>query len=102
MKKIISILLCAVLLCTAAPVAALAADEDPFVPVLRFIACSDSHVKADNDRTFNRIGAMLTQAYALADGDGVYQNLDALLIRLFTRSGRSFPFVDTPPVFVIQ
>ncbi len=80
MKKIISILLCAVLLCSAAPVAAFAAAEEPFVPVLRFIACSDSHVKADNDRTYDRIGAMLTQAYALADGDDAYNSLDALMM----------------------
>ncbi|MBR3094598.1 MAG: hypothetical protein IKH12_03295 [Clostridia bacterium] len=79
MKKLISLLLAAVLLCTLAP-AALAAAEEPFVPVLRFIACSDSHVKADSDRTFDRIGAMLSQAYALADGDSVYSNLDALLM----------------------
>ena len=79
MKKLISLLLAAVLLCTLAP-AALAAAEEPFTPVLRFIACSDSHVKADSDRTFDRIGAMLSQAYALADGDSVYSNLDALLM----------------------
>ena len=79
MKKLISLLLAAVLLCTLAP-AALAAAEEPFVPVLRFIACSDSHVQKDSDRTFDRIGAMLSQAYALADGDSVYSNLDALLM----------------------
>ena len=37
MKKFISLLLCAVLLCAIAPVAAHAAAEEPFVPVLRFI-----------------------------------------------------------------
>ena len=79
MKKLVSLLLCAVLLCTLAPAAFAAADE-PFTPVLRFIASSDSHVKADNDRTYNRIGAMLAQAYALADGDSVYSNLDALMM----------------------
>ena len=79
MKKLVSLLLCAVLLCTLAPAAFAAADE-PFTPVLRFIASSDSHVKADNDRTYNRIGAMLAQAYALADGDPVYSNLDALMM----------------------
>ena len=79
MKKLVSLLLCAVLLCTLAPAAFAAADE-PFTPVLRFIASSDSHVKADDDRTYNRIGAMLAQAYALADGDPVYSNLDALMM----------------------
>lgn len=78
-KKWISLLLCAVLLCTVAP-AAFAAEQEPFVPVLRFIACSDSHVSADNDRTFHRIEAMLQQAYTLADNDTVYTNLDALLM----------------------
>jgi len=80
MKKFISFLLCAVLLCTALPVAAFAAAEEPFVPVLRFIACSDSHVKTENDLTFNRIGAMLNQVYALTDADPVYPNLDALMM----------------------
>lgn len=80
MKKLISFLLCVVLLCTAVPVAAFAAAEKPFVPVLRFIACSDSHVKTENDLTFHRIGAMLSQAYAKADADSVYPNLDALLM----------------------
>ena len=80
MKKLISFLLCTVLLCTAAPVSALASAQDQFVPVLRFIASSDSHVKADDDRNFDRIGAMLKQAYALADGDSVYKNLDALMM----------------------
>ena len=78
-KQCICVLLCAVLTCTAAP-AALAAAEDPFVPALRFVACSDSHVRAENDRTFNRIGAMMTQAYALAAGDEVHPNVDALLM----------------------
>ena len=80
MKKLISLLLAAVLLCTALPVAAFAAAEETFVPVLRFIASSDSHVKADDDRNSNRVGAMLAQAYALADGDAVYSNLDALMM----------------------
>ena len=80
MKKLISLLLAAVLLCTALPVAAFAAAEETFVPVLRFIASSDSHVKADDDRNFDRIGAMLAQAYALADGDAVYGSLDALMM----------------------
>ena len=80
MKKFVSFLLCIVLLCTAAPVVAFAGTEKPFVPVLRFIACSDSHVQKDSDRTFDRIGAMLAQAYALADADPVYPNLDALMM----------------------
>lgn len=79
MKKLIAFLLCAVLLCTAMPVA-FAAAKEPFVPVLRFIACSDSHVKTENDLTTNRIGAMLSQVYALTDADPVYPNLDALMM----------------------
>lgn len=79
LKKCISGFLCAVLICTAAP-AAFAAAEEPFLPALRFVACSDSHVMADNDRNFDRIGAMMEQAYALADGDGAYNRVDALLM----------------------
>ena len=62
----------------AAP--ALAAEETDFVPVLRFIAASDTHVRDDNDVTADRIGKMLDLAYRIADSDPAYTALDAVLI----------------------
>ncbi len=59
---------------------AAAEAEAPFVPVVRFVASSDTHVKGDDDVNLLRIGKMLNQAYALAESDEHYQNLDALLV----------------------
>nr|MCR5689874.1 hypothetical protein [Clostridiales bacterium] len=74
MKKVISLLLCAALLFAVAP-AVFAAEEEPFVPALRFIASSDSHIKGgDDNRNYDRVRAMLSQAYALADADGAYNS----------------------------
>lgn len=80
MKKVISLLLCAALLFAVAP-AVFAAEEEPFIPALRFIASSDSHIKGgDDNRNYDRVRAMLSQAYALADADGAYNSLDALMM----------------------
>ena len=73
------LLSCLLLVCAALPCFA-AGDTETFTPVLRFIASSDSHVRTENDKTFERIGRMLAQAYALSDGDETYQNLDALVM----------------------
>lgn len=80
MKKCISLLLTVLLLAACAAVPARAAEDAAFVPVLRFIAASDSHVRAENDVTADRIGRMLRQTYALADSGETYQNLDALVM----------------------
>ena len=56
------------------------ASAGPFVPVLRFVAASDTHVRDDSDVTANRIGKMMEMAYAIADADAAYPALDALLI----------------------
>ena len=70
---------CLLLLCAALPAFA-AGEAEPFTPVLRFIASSDSHVKEENDKTAERLGRMLEQAYVLSDSDPVYQSLDALIV----------------------
>ena len=62
-------------------VSASAADADAvFVPVMRFVASSDTHVRDNSDMTRDRIGKMMTMAYAKADADPNYQKLDALLV----------------------
>ena len=82
-KRILSILLSALL---AFSVAAVAGAEDAapaggeFVPVIRFVAASDTHISDDNDTTYNRIGKMLDMAYADAESSPDYDKLDAVLI----------------------
>ena len=80
MKKCICFLLSLLLLASCAAIGTSAAETAAFTPVLRFIASSDSHVRAENDVTANRIRNMLRQTYALSDGDEAYQNLDALVM----------------------
>ena len=86
-KKLISLLLTLILLATVTAFALPAFAEDApaqtasdFVPVLRFIAASDTHVRDDSDVTANRIGKMLELVYGIADADPNYTALDALLI----------------------
>ena len=54
MKKWITVFLAVLLVLTCA-VPALAAEADDFVPVLRFIASSDTHVRDDSDTNMERI-----------------------------------------------
>lgn len=51
-----------------------------FTPVLRFAAASDTHVQDGSDATAGRIGTMMEMAYEIADADGAYPNVDALLV----------------------
>lgn len=53
---------------------------DGFTPVLRFVAASDSHVETFGDRGCIRIAKTLKAAYAYADADQDYNNLDAIVI----------------------
>lgn len=65
---------------SAVPAAGAAEDAAAFVPVMRFVASSDTHVRDDSDMTRDRIGKMMALAYAKADADPNYQNVDALLV----------------------
>ena len=82
MKKLLKLLaLVCVLLFTWSAVSAVAAAADTaFVPVMRFVASSDTHVRDNSDMTRDRIGKMMTLAYACADADPNYQTIDALLV----------------------
>ena len=57
-----------------------AAKNDEFIPVIRFIASSDTHVRDDSDVTAQRIGKMLSLGYGISEEDKNYNRLDALLI----------------------
>ena len=52
--------------------------EDDFVPVLRFVATSDTHVIALGDKPSYRIANMVKTAYAIAENDPDYKCLDAV------------------------
>lgn len=54
--------------------------KSEFIPVIRFIASSDTHIKDDSDENAERIGKMLDMAYDIAEEDENYKELDALLI----------------------
>ncbi|MCR5042437.1 MAG: metallophosphoesterase [Clostridia bacterium] len=56
------------------------ADTGDFVPVIRFIAASDTHVQSFLDTESRRIQKMLRLGYAVADADASYGALDAVLI----------------------
>ena len=53
--------------------------EDDFVPVMRFVATSDTHIENLGDIGCRRISAMLKTAYAISDADEDYKNLDAVV-----------------------
>ncbi|MBR5409951.1 MAG: metallophosphoesterase [Clostridia bacterium] len=83
MKKILCVLMTVCLLaCTFVfPASAATAEPtDTFVPVMRFVACSDTHVSDNNDMTTIRIGKMMAKAYEIAGEDPNYTAVDALLI----------------------
>ena len=75
-------LLLTVLLCAGVlfAVPAFAADDTAFVPVLRFVASSDTHVTGTGDVRTARIDKMISKAYDVADHDETYKALDAVLV----------------------
>ena len=54
-------------------------EQDDFVPVMRFVATSDTHIKTLGDKGCRRVSAMLKTAYAISEADGDYKNLDAVV-----------------------
>ena len=80
-KKLLSLMLAVPFLLPVVPVAfAQAASDEPFQPVIRFVAASDTHVRDSDNVTADRIGKMMRLAYAEADSHPTYQKIDALLI----------------------
>lgn len=56
--------------------------KDDFVPVMRFVATSDTHIQTLGDTGCQRLSKMIKSAYAYAESDDDYKNIDA-----FTFSG---------------
>lgn len=53
--------------------------QDDFIPVMRFVATSDTHIEKLGDTGCQRASAMLKTAYAISDADEDYKNLDAVV-----------------------
>ncbi len=53
--------------------------QDDFVPVMRFVATSDTHIKTLGDVGCQRASAMIKTAYAISEADEDYKNLDAVV-----------------------
>ena len=53
--------------------------QDDFVPVMRFVATSDTHIEDFGDTGCKRLSSMLKTAYAISDADADYKNLDAVV-----------------------
>ncbi|MBR3835881.1 MAG: metallophosphoesterase [Clostridia bacterium] len=55
------------------------AETSDFVPVLRFMVASDTHVATAGDRQCKRIQKALKMSYAIAEADGNYKKLDGVI-----------------------
>lgn len=81
MKRFICSVLVILLLCSISFTAfAKESEETDFVPVLRFVLASDTHILGDNDSEEQRIQKMMELAYKEAESDKLYKKVDALLI----------------------
>lgn len=66
------------------------AVEDDFVPVMRFVATSDTHVDAYGDKACYRIAKLMKSAYKIAASDKDYDRIDAFTFNGdMTDNGRS-------------
>ena len=54
-------------------------DETEFTPVIRFVACSDSHLKTAAGVGSHRLEKTAKLAYAIAKADDEYNNLELVL-----------------------
>ena len=54
-------------------------EEDDFIPVMRFVATSDTHIKKLGDIGCKRASSMIKTAYALSEADEDYKELDAVV-----------------------
>lgn len=64
--------------------------QDDFVPVLRFVATSDTHINALGDKGCRRVAAMINSAYSIAEADPDYNELDAVVFSGDITDGGTF------------
>lgn len=53
--------------------------QDDFVPVMRFVATSDTHIKTLGDTGCRRLSSLIKTAYAVSEADEDYKKLDAFV-----------------------
>ena len=80
LRNLLALVFVLVFAVSAVSAVAAAQETESFVPVMRFVASSDTHVRDTSDMTRDRIGKMMALAYAKADADPNYQKIDALLV----------------------
>lgn len=69
-------------------------DESDFLPVIRFVVASDSHIKTIGDTKSKRIKNVISLGYSDAEQDENYKNLDAVLFAGdLTDNGRVSQFI---------
>ena len=76
-------------------------EEEPFYPVLRFVAASDTHVKSSAQSNSERLSSMIRQLteYAKSGADG-YDRLDAIAVSGdITDTGAANEFAAAKKVF---
>ncbi len=64
--------------------------QDDFVPVMRFVATSDTHINTLGDKGCTRIAKMINSAYEYAEGDSDYNRLDAVVFSGDITDGGTF------------
>ena len=77
-------------------------DDTDFTPVFRFIASSDSHVKAGFDTNSRRIQKMLRLGYAVADADDAQHYDEGQIAWLRTQLEEATAADPLKPVFVMH
>ena len=89
LRKILSLILCLAILCSALALTACKKDPDPeepvdeeYVPVLRFAITSDVHVRVTNNDygSKQKLEDFINSAYKYAQGDSKYSALDGIFI----------------------
>ena len=75
-------------------------DKSDFVPVLRFVVMSDTHVETVDDARSQRIQKAISMAYDDAENDENYKKLDAVLVvGDLTDNGTDYQFRSFKAVF---
>ncbi len=69
------------------------AEKDDFVPVIRFVATSDTHIKTYGDTGCRRIAKLMQSAYQIAEADDDYKRVDAFLFNGdMTNQGKAYQY----------
>ncbi len=56
-----------------------ASTDDGFVPVMRFVATSDTHIGSIGDQGCERLARFIRTSYAISEADSDYNSLDAVV-----------------------